>query len=272
MLTTDIGRFFLVIVFVIFTGLIVAVELASAKLEMERLVLWEQILSDVAQQARERSPVHSQSGSGSTSGSFLSGVEGWQTYRNEEYGFEVKYPQDEWNGYPWRFGEEHIKDIPHVSLGYWGAPTGGLPALEIGMFKGVVVADRVRYYEQSFEKDRDFPKVVLSKMSDMVVAGLSAVQFFVVHPDYFEFGSDRVLVTLLEHDGTVYEFRLETEEDDNYQETYQQILSTFRFIERAPAGTPPSQVMCTMEAKQCPDGSYVGRSGPNCAFAPCPGN
>lgn len=28
---------------------------------------------------------------------------------------------------------------------------------------------------------------------------------------------------------------------------------------------------CTMEAKVCPDGSYVGRSGPNCEFDPCPG-
>jgi len=27
---------------------------------------------------------------------------------------------------------------------------------------------------------------------------------------------------------------------------------------------------CTMEAKICPDGSAVGRSGPNCEFAPCP--
>ena len=27
---------------------------------------------------------------------------------------------------------------------------------------------------------------------------------------------------------------------------------------------------CTMEAKLCPDGSYVSRSGPNCEFAPCP--
>jgi hypothetical protein len=33
----------------------------------------------------------------------------------------------------------------------------------------------------------------------------------------------------------------------------------------------PSQVACTMEAKQCPDGSYVGRTGPNCEFAACPG-
>lgn len=29
-------------------------------------------------------------------------------------------------------------------------------------------------------------------------------------------------------------------------------------------------VACTMEAKLCPDGSYVGRSGPLCEFAACP--
>jgi len=28
-------------------------------------------------------------------------------------------------------------------------------------------------------------------------------------------------------------------------------------------------VFCTMDAKQCPDGSYVGRTGPNCEFV-CP--
>lgn len=30
-------------------------------------------------------------------------------------------------------------------------------------------------------------------------------------------------------------------------------------------------VACTMDAKVCPDGSYVGRQGPNCEFAACPG-
>ncbi len=30
------------------------------------------------------------------------------------------------------------------------------------------------------------------------------------------------------------------------------------------------QVFCTMDAKLCPDGSYVGRQGPRCEFAPCP--
>jgi PBP1b-binding outer membrane lipoprotein LpoB len=34
---------------------------------------------------------------------------------------------------------------------------------------------------------------------------------------------------------------------------------------------PPTdnQVMCTMDAMQCADGSWVGRSGPNCEFV-CP--
>jgi hypothetical protein len=34
--------------------------------------------------------------------------------------------------------------------------------------------------------------------------------------------------------------------------------------------SPPEDVFCTMDAKQCPDGSFVGRVGPNCEFAPCP--
>jgi len=29
-------------------------------------------------------------------------------------------------------------------------------------------------------------------------------------------------------------------------------------------------VACTMEAKLCPDGSYVSRTGPDCEFALCP--
>lgn len=40
-----------------------------------------------------------------------------------------------------------------------------------------------------------------------------------------------------------------------------------------PKPTPkptPNPVACTMEAKLCPDGSYVGRTGPKCEFAPCP--
>jgi hypothetical protein len=34
---------------------------------------------------------------------------------------------------------------------------------------------------------------------------------------------------------------------------------------------PPPMKACSMEAKLCPDGSSVGREGPNCEFAACPG-
>lgn len=32
----------------------------------------------------------------------------------------------------------------------------------------------------------------------------------------------------------------------------------------------PTQQACSLEAKVCPDGTSVGRTGPNCEFAPCP--
>lgn len=41
----------------------------------------------------------------------------------------------------------------------------------------------------------------------------------------------------------------------------------------APAVVTPGAeepVACTMDAKMCPDGSYVGRTGPKCEFAACP--
>ena len=31
-----------------------------------------------------------------------------------------------------------------------------------------------------------------------------------------------------------------------------------------------SSRVCQQDAMQCPDGSWVGRTGPNCKFAPCP--
>ena len=50
------------------------------------------------------------------------------------------------------------------------------------------------------------------------------------------------------------------------------VLLTAVFVVAKPmlAGHTPSQVACTMEAKICPDGSSVGRTGPNCEFTACP--
>ncbi|MBI4160792.1 MAG: hypothetical protein HY506_02695 [Candidatus Yanofskybacteria bacterium] len=42
------------------------------------------------------------------------------------------------------------------------------------------------------------------------------------------------------------------------------VFAWFTFLDE------PEITACTEEAKLCPDGSYVGRVGPNCEFADCP--
>lgn len=50
-----------------------------------------------------------------------------------------------------------------------------------------------------------------------------------------------------------------------------QIFSTFKFTDQTPTVSPivSDKVACTMDAMQCPDGSWTGRSGPKCEFK-CP--
>ncbi|OGG51962.1 hypothetical protein A3C18_02070 [Candidatus Kaiserbacteria bacterium RIFCSPHIGHO2_02_FULL_54_11b] len=47
-----------------------------------------------------------------------------------------------------------------------------------------------------------------------------------------------------------------------------QVAALQEQLARVQSSTPTPQA-CTQEAKQCPDGSFVSRTGPNCAFAPC---
>ena len=81
---------------------------------------------------------------------------------------------------------------------------------------------------------------------------------------------------LFRFSGKTYGFSLnyptildKTQEGTGLEKDFDQILSTFKFsgASASPSATP---MACTQEAKLCPDGSYVGRTGPNCEFAPCP--
>ena len=50
------------------------------------------------------------------------------------------------------------------------------------------------------------------------------------------------------------------------------VLGLGGFLYRNMLEHPPSptQTVCTLEAKICPDGTTVGRTGPSCEFSPCP--
>lgn len=159
-------------------------------------------------------------------------LEGWQTYRNEQYGFEIKYPETKFKGYSLSLKERQDKSTPTFELGYWGLPTESFPQLEIRIWDGISIDGRLSYFQNEFARERDFQRVEVLPVKQVLVDGSGAQRFFVVHPDAFEFGSDRLLITLVQHGGAVYEFLLETYlEDTESQNLYDQILSTFKFTE-----------------------------------------
>lgn len=46
-------------------------------------------------------------------------------------------------------------------------------------------------------------------------------------------------------------------------------VAAYFSMDSAPT-SDPELIACTLEAKQCPDGSFVGRQGPQCEFTACP--
>lgn len=48
------------------------------------------------------------------------------------------------------------------------------------------------------------------------------------------------------------------------------ILKINLFQDISNSSNPNTPIACTMDARQCPDGSYVGRVGPKCEFKACP--
>jgi hypothetical protein len=48
------------------------------------------------------------------------------------------------------------------------------------------------------------------------------------------------------------------------------VIAGFIYSVMGTSDAPPEPVACTADAMLCPDGTAVGRVGPNCEFAPCP--
>jgi hypothetical protein len=46
---------------------------------------------------------------------------------------------------------------------------------------------------------------------------------------------------------------------------------TTAYVVKRTASCDLDDTVCTLDAKQCADGSFVGRVPPSCEFAPCPG-
>ena len=58
---------------------------------------------------------------------------------------------------------------------------------------------------------------------------------------------------------------------DELRLNLQDNTGTMVFTKQVDLSSEEEAIFCTQEAKECPDGTFVGRSGPLCEFAACPG-
>ncbi len=158
----------------------------------------------------------------------------WQTYTNTQYGFEFKYPMS------WV-----VKELQASSIDY--QPTN---------------RTFIAIYTKSIpSQDFDARIDVYNDSISTVLVGNPFLEAAtkIYQSDVFayyrgKYGDTYFLAT---NNNITYQI-------SGNEALILQFLSTFKF-----ADSNQGQTVCTQDAKQCPDGSYIGRTGPNCEFV-CP--
>ncbi len=135
----------------------------------------------------------------------------WQTYHNDEFGFEVKYPND------WEFEEtEDGVKFRHSEkeYGFEGSPLGALVWISVQTIPQE--HDSLESYAQGL-----FRPNYQDEMTELTLDGVKAVEL----SDYL-----RTETVLFSH-GKLYTFYMANAGYPEISAAYDQILSTFRFVE-----------------------------------------
>ncbi len=210
----------------------------------------------------------------------------WKTYTSTKYGFSFKYPND--------FINKEISNNSFIlSVGSKDYSLSLKTDLNLNIYTSEV---------------KDIKRLFDTKKQNVNINGVGPYTAYLRSTQSAggEFSFLRTI--LIPTSSYIIDLSLSPKDEDNFEKTEtlaDQILSTFKFTEPdttctplpecayntdpkkptckigekpfeggvwcpRPTETPIQTTACTMEAKICPDGSAVGRSGPKCEFTACP--
>ena len=169
-------------------------------------------------------------------------ISNWPTYTNDDYHFSVKYNPN--------FTPEEVLNQSEqlILIGFGSKKNNGFDI-------EVLNANKIEFYEN---KLTGLFTESIDKKETIKVDGVNATKLTykaIVVIDKMDFSK-----VIIKKDN--FDYVITALSDD-----INQIISTFKFTE---SRSISPTVACTEDAKICPDGSSVGRIGPNCEFAKCP--
>jgi len=166
----------------------------------------------------------------------LSEVEGWQTYRNEEYGFEFKYPGD-WN-------HQECSSDNFFLLGFGDADKLIICGSEAPPRAYVVVKVLGSKFSNSVEGDISRITSILdsSRVEKIEVYGVKALK---ISGTLKDFGGQELqgipvgtkdITIVFDYNDKLYNLIYFGLNGKDFSRVFDQILSTFKFIEPIPSG------------------------------------
>ena len=192
----------------------------------------------------------------------------WKTYSNSTYVFSLKYPSNLTQGSngsvsgPFTGTKKVIEGFADQSTVREGTDAA---------FDGFTLWATTDTRTASFDKYLDNELVAMSGSPFVTNKNLTKTRLNIsgITGYFIESSQTITYYYILSPDSKTVIVFSRIYANPSFLPAFDQILSTFKFI--GPAASPSaSPVACTQEVKICPNGSYVGRTGPNCEFAPCP--
>ncbi|GEM_PF-3333106 len=198
----------------------------------------------------------------------------WQTYSDNQLGISFKYPET------WKVSGDLV-----LAVG------PDLPRVYIEPFTGNT--------ETKIEKKFLSANSAKITKKTLAITPYKATEYFIQYDKSAQgFGPTERVVIIIESENQ----KAMLDSYGTADSTFYQIYYTFKFLpaspsqggDQSPSPTcrprpacldatprclipetpdmcpPIRKTVCTQDAKLCPDGSYVGRTGPNCEFASCP--